>query len=143
MKKRPTTRAAFTLLEIIIVVGLIAALSAALISGIRNMDQVGKIEIQRQFVTSGLEAPLMGFRLATGDYPTTDLGLAALKVRPPNVSAWAGPYTDHSLKDSWGQPYNYRYPSAHGLTYPDLWSNGPNRQNENGKGDDIANWTEQ
>ena len=36
-----------------------------------------------------------------------------------------------------GNPYQYRYPSAHGVKY-DIWSYGPDGMD--GTQDDICNW---
>ncbi|MEZ5944673.1 MAG: type II secretion system protein GspG [Planctomycetaceae bacterium] len=48
---------------------------------------------------------------------------------------------DRIPKDIWGEPLNYEYPSTKtGSIRPAIWSNGPNRQNENGSGDDINGW---
>ncbi|WP_269539652.1 type II secretion system major pseudopilin GspG [Cerasicoccus fimbriatus] len=138
----PKRAAGFTLLEIIIVVGLIAALAGALIVGLQGTGTAGQVQIEKQFVTTGVKAPLMAYRLNMGDYPSTDQGLAALVTAPAGVGGkWVGPYLDKAAVDSWGQPYNYRYPGTNNKNgTPDIWSNGPNRQNEEGGGDDVNNW---
>ncbi|GHB97749.1 type II secretion system major pseudopilin GspG [Cerasicoccus arenae] len=142
MNRRTRGRAAgFTLLEIIIVVGLIAALSGALIVGLQGTGNAGQKQIEKQFVTTGVKAPLMAYRLNIGDYPSSDQGLGALIIAPSGVgSKWSGPYLDSAAVDSWGQPYNYRYPGTNNKTFPDIWSNGPDRQNNEGGGDDVNNW---
>lgn len=131
----------FTLLEIIIVVGLIAALAGALIVGLQGTGTAGQVEIERQFVKTGVKTPLMAYKLGMGDYPSTDQGLGALVTAPAGAgSKWRGPYLDQEAVDSWGQPYNYVYPGTHNKGMPDIWSNGPNRTNESGGGDDVNNW---
>ncbi|MEO0795330.1 MAG: type II secretion system major pseudopilin GspG [Verrucomicrobiota bacterium] len=139
---RPSRAASgFTLLEIIIVVGLIAALAGALIVGLQGTGNAGQVEIERQFVTTGVKAPLMAYRLNMGTYPSGEQGLKALREAPSGATGkWRGPYLDKEAVDSWGQPYNYRYPGTHMTNYPDIWSNGPNGQNEDGGGDDVGNW---
>ncbi|MEO0797093.1 MAG: type II secretion system protein GspG [Verrucomicrobiota bacterium] len=132
---------AFTLLEIIIVVGLIAALAGALIVNLKDSDRAAKIKIEENYLTSGIDVPLMNYRLSTGTYPTTSQGLAALLQKPADFRGkWRGPFTKHPLVDSWGSAYNYRFPGEHFESQPDIWSSGPNRINEDGAGDDINNW---
>ncbi|MGE9296444.1 MAG: type II secretion system protein GspG [Puniceicoccales bacterium] len=139
--RSPRSAAGFTLLEIIIVVGLIAALAGALIVGLGGTGTAGQVEIERQFVSTGVKAPLMAYKLNVGGYPSTEQGLQALRTAPAGVGGkWRGPYIDKDAVDSWGQPYNYRYPAQHNSNYPDIWSSGPNMQNEDGGGDDVPNW---
>lgn len=140
--RRLTGRASgFTLLEIIIVVGLIAALSGALIVGLQSTGNAGQIQIEKQFVTVGIKAPLEAYKINMAGYPTTEQGLEALMTAPAGAgSKWRGPYLDKQPIDSWGSPYNYRYPSTQNKNRPDIWSNGPNRTNEEGAGDDVNNW---
>ena len=63
----------------------------------------------------------------TGEYPTTEEGLAALVVKPAHapVATWKGPYLDSGevQTDPWGNPYVYRY-EVRG-SRPELFSRGP------------------
>ena len=55
------------------------------------------------------------------------------------------PYEIEFPKDAWQQPLNYELTfdsNAAGAAVIRIWSNGPNRQNDKGSGDDINNWTE-
>ena len=53
-------------------------------------------------------------------------------------------YVEKVPKDAWNQPLFYEYPNGKtsGIDKPAIWSAGPNKQNEEGSGDDINNWTE-
>ena len=52
------------------------------------------------------------YRIDVGHYPTTDLGLNALIVRPGNEKKWNGPYLNKALPlDPWGNAYQYRSPA--------------------------------
>ena len=63
-----------------------------------------------------------------------------------NSSKWRGPYfgegyrfkdsqRNQAILDPWGKPYNFDFKNDEII----IWSCGPNRINENGKGDDISN----
>jgi general secretion pathway protein G len=81
------------------------------------------------------------YKLDTGTYPPTALGLAALRVKPENMPNWAGPYLAKDIPmDPWGRPFLYKYPGDHG-DEPDLKSLGADGQ-EGGEADaaDIVSW---
>jgi general secretion pathway protein G len=55
------------------------------------------------------------------------------------------PYETEFPKDAWQQPLNYELAvdqNAAGSVVPRIWSNGPNRQNDNGGSDDLNNWSQ-
>ena len=51
-------------------------------------------------------------------------------------------YVDKVPRDAWDQPLFYESPNTKvtDTDRPAIWSSGPNRQNENGEGDDVNNW---
>ncbi len=56
-----------------------------------------------------LAAAINMYRLTTGEIPTNEQGLAALKERPeslPSEKTWKL-VTDHAYADAWGNPYHY------------------------------------
>src|SRR5205809_6810864 len=81
----------FTLLELLVVVVIIGLLVGYVAP--RYFGQVGKSEVTTaKAQIDALEKALDQYRLDTGRYPTTELGLAALVHRPPNEPKWHGPY---------------------------------------------------
>ncbi|MBX9611504.1 MAG: type II secretion system major pseudopilin GspG [Burkholderiales bacterium] len=130
----------FTLLEllvVIVIIGMLAGLVAP-----RYFDQVGKsnTKIARAQIDS-LEKALDQYRLDVGSYPPTELGLAALNVRPQNLEKWAGPYLKKSVPpDPWGAPYVYKSPGEH--SDYDLSSLGADGQVGGvGEAGDVTSWT--
>jgi len=108
---RSSSRAAgFTLIELLVValiLGLLAGFAAP-----RYFSQVGKSEVSvARAQIDALEKALDQYRLDTGHYPSTELGLAALIQRPPSEPKWEGPYLRKDVPaDPWGKPYFYRTP---------------------------------
>ena len=98
----------FTLLELLVVIVIIGLLAGYVAP--RYFSQVGKSEVQvARAQIDALEKALDQYRLDTGSYPTTELGLGALLARPNNEPKWAGPYLKKALPpDPWGRPYLYR-----------------------------------
>ena len=125
MRKR---QHAFTLLEIMLVVTIIALLMSAAIYKL-----AGNVEVSRHVkVQADLQAfntQLRLYQSLNGFYPTTDQGLQALVTAPgsdPKPARWTQLMTDLT-KDPWGQPYVYLCPGKKNPTGYDLYSSGPDR----------------
>jgi len=135
-------RAAFTLLEILIALAILALLVGLAVTNTGNIFGNAQVTTARLFVQESMNTPLTTYRLQMGDYPTTAEGLQAL-ITPPQGKAdrWHGPYLDARggklPVDPWGHPYQYRYPGTHNKGGYDLFSLGSDGiENEN----DIGNW---
>ena len=129
----------FTLLEllvVIVIIGMLAGLVAP-----RYFDQVSKsnTKIAKAQIDS-LGKALDQYRLDVGAYPTTEMGLAALNTKPPNLDKWAGAYLKKAVPlDPWGNPYVYKAPGDHG-DY-DLTSLGSDAQpGGTGEAQDVNSW---
>ena len=131
--------AGFTLLELLVVMVIIGLLASYV--GPKYFGQIGKSEVKTaQAQIDAFGKALDQYRLDTGHYPPTDLGLNALVARPGNEPKWTGPYLTKAVpNDPWGRPYQYKSPGEHG-DY-DLWSLGKDGQpGGSGEAADIANW---
>lgn len=129
----------FTLLELLVVmviIGLLAGIVAP-----QYFAQLGKsnAKIAKAQIESFGQA-LDQFRLDVGQYPTTEQGLAALRVAPQNLPRWQGPYLKRDVpNDPWGRAYQYRAPGQHG-DY-DLSSLGLDGQpGGEGEAADVVSW---
>lgn len=102
----------FTLLELLVVVTIIGLLVAFVAP--RYFGQVGKSEVNTaKAQVDAFEKALDLYRLDTGRYPSTELGLKALVERPANEPKWNGPYLRKAVPpDPWGRPFVYRVPGA-------------------------------
>src|SRR5271165_2098176 len=95
----------FTLLELLVVMVIIGLLAGYV--GPKYFAQIGKSEIKvARAQIDSLEKALDQYRIDTGHYPSTELGLAALMGRPPNEPKWDGPYLKKNVPfDPWGRAY--------------------------------------
>jgi general secretion pathway protein G len=131
--------AGFTLLELLVVV-LIIGLLAGFVAP-RYFNQVGKSEVNvAKAQIDAIEKALDQYRLDTGHYPSTELGLASLVQKPPNEPKWAGPYLRKDVPlDPWGKAYVYKTPGEKGGDF-DLLSYGKDGQpGGTGENADITN----
>lgn len=119
-----------------VIIGLLAGYVAP-----KFFAHIGKSEVKiARAQIDGLEKALDDFRLDTGNYPTTEEGLASLTQRPAGEQNWSGPYLKKGVpNDPWGHPYQYKQPGDHGDF--DLFSYGKDGQpGGTGEAEDIVNW---
>ena len=129
----------FTLLELLVVMVIIGLLAGYVAP--RYFGQIGKSEAKvAKAQLDSLEKALDQYRLDTGRYPSTEIGLAALVTKPANETKWSGPYLKKAVPlDPWGRAYQYKSPGDHGDF--DLISFGKDGQPGGaGEAEDIKNW---
>lgn len=130
-----------TLIEILVVLTIIA-LFAALVGPklFSNVDKA-RVTTTRTQISNFMNA-LGQYKLDTATFPSTELGLQALRTKPDNVPQWAGPYLQMDVPmDAWGRPFLYKYPGDHG-DEPDIISLGADGQpGGEGYNADIVSWS--
>jgi len=130
---------AFTLIEILLVVVIIGALSAMIIPRLTGRSEQAKVAAAKADINSHIATALKLYELDNGFFPTTAQGLKALEEKPTTSPAplnWNGPYIEREPLDPWGNPYQYASPGRHRPDY-DLYSDGKDAKTED---DNIANW---
>jgi general secretion pathway protein G len=136
---RVSADAGFTLLELLVVLGiltLLAAVAAPQVLGYLGQARSQAAQVQVKNVTTALEL----FYLHNGGYPSEQVGLSALVKAPQGVPNWRGPYikSAEGLLDPWGRPYRYRVPGRNGDF--DVFTLGrDNKEGGNGEDRDITN----
>ena len=127
MKRSIASRAAFTLLEIMLVVMIIALLAGSVM--FMMGDQLTDARESRvQADVKSMSTFLWMYNGKNGGFPTTEQGLQALV--PKQIK--------EVPTDPWNQPYNYEFPGKHNSGSYDLYSSGPDKKA--GTSDDIGNW---
>lgn len=134
-------RAAFTLVELVIVLTIIGILAGSGIYMLVGWLDEAKYERVRGDINT-IDLAIKGYQ--RGNYskpPTQDQGLQALVERPtsePQPERWRAYLEDQkALLDPWGNPYQYRYPATKSKKGYDIWSNGEDGVESE---DDIGNW---
>lgn len=131
---------AFTILEILVVLSIIAMLVGLAVSNITGVSENAKVWIAEMFVKSSIKVPLQQYSMHMGDYPSTADGLQALIAAPSTrADRWRGPYLQENKipEDPWGRPYQYRYPGTHNKNGYDVFSLGKSGQEDEKI---IGNW---
>ncbi len=132
-----TSRRAFTLVELMLVVTIIAILAALVIPRIAGKSQEARVKAAFADVHGGIKSALDQYEVDNGTYPRS---LQDLLQQPSNAKNWHGPYFDPPKLpvDPWGNPYIYYFPGKHNPTGYDLLSVGPD--SKEGTDDDIGSW---
>jgi general secretion pathway protein G len=132
---------AFTLIELMLVLVILATLSAIVVPKLTGQSKRAKV-IAAQTQVSEFGTALDAFEIAVGRYPTTAEGLWALLQAPADAPDWNGPYISKNVipPDPWGNEWQYRCPGQYNPDGYDLYSFGPDGRL--GGDDDIANWTD-
>ena len=128
----------FTLVEIMLVVIIIAALAAMVVPRFVGKSEQARKSIAQSDITQ-LATALKIYELDNGGFPTTAQGLSTLLTKTsvsPIPENWNGPYVEKEPVDPWNHPYVYVSPGKNRPDY-DLYSKG---KDENSSDDDITNW---
>jgi general secretion pathway protein G len=132
MKKLHTTRrrsAGFTLLEIMLVVGIIVIILGVAVAKLGNQTGVAR-DMRVSADLQAIETQLKLYESVNGFLPTTEQGLQALVTAPqtePRPSRWYQLFKELP-KDPWQNDYVYFNPGKRNPQGYDLYSAGPDRK---------------
>ncbi|MES2982542.1 MAG: type II secretion system major pseudopilin GspG [Verrucomicrobiota bacterium] len=118
----------FTLLEIVIVLGIIAVIIGGSIVMLGNVGNGAKIT-RAEADFKNIEAAVLSYKMLAGNAPTTQQGLEALFVKPstpPIPKRWssAGKGVPN---DPWSVPYKYRNPGKKDSSTFEIYTFGPDQ----------------
>ncbi|MEZ5967785.1 MAG: type II secretion system major pseudopilin GspG [Hyphomonas sp.] len=139
-KKRAPRDEGFSLIELMVVVLIMGLLATTIIMSLAPVGDQSRVTKARSDVAA-LESALEMYSLDMSQYPSADMGLAALKMVPsgPDAASYRpGGYVKRLRKDPWGHDYQYAVPGVRSQTAFDVYSPGPDGQP--GNADDIGNW---
>lgn len=143
IRARSAGRAAFTLIELLLVLVILAVLAAMVVPKFTGRSEQAKNAAAKTDI-SQIGNAIDQFEVDCGRYPTTEEGLRALLDAPSNAPKWHGPYIKRGAgvpKDPWGNEYVYRFPGTRNPDEFDLVSAGPN--GKEGDADDVSNFSAQ
>lgn len=129
MKTLKTNRAAFTLLEIMLVVGIIVIILGVAVSKLGNTTGIAK-DMRVRADIQAISTQLKLYESVNGFLPTTEQGLQALVSPPetdPKPTRWYQLFKELP-QDPWSSNYIYLSPGKKNPTSYDLYSPGPDRK---------------
>jgi general secretion pathway protein G len=133
-----------TLIETIIVIGIIVAFATLAIVALAPMIGTSNSAVVKNQIASFKQA-LEIYRLNCGTYPSPEQGLSALRQKPaiePVPEGWRGPYIDKKEipKDPWGNEYKYLVPGPEGDAFGIISYGADGVEGGDGDNKDIKSW---
>jgi general secretion pathway protein G len=131
-------RSAFTLIEIVLVITIIAVLGAATIYLIKgNVDVAKATRVDSDI--KNIVTQIKVYEARNLQPPTTEQGIKALVEMPtiePVPERWTQ-LLEEMPKDPWNRPFQYAFPAKRSKAPYDVFSLGADGVES---GDDIGNW---
>jgi general secretion pathway protein G len=119
----------FTLLEIMLVVGIIVIILGVAVARLGNTTGIAK-DMRVRADVQAINTQLKLYESMNGFFPTTEQGIQALVTQPttdPKPTRWYQLFKDMP-KDPWGNDYIYLSPGKKNPDSFDLYSAGPDRK---------------
>jgi general secretion pathway protein G len=130
-------RHAFTLVEMLLVLVILATLAAIVYPKVMGRSEQARVTAAQQQIAN-FKTALDSFEVDNGYFPKGKNGLNDLVQQPRDAANWHGPYLEHIPVDPWGNPYIYDCPGKHNPTFYDISSLGSPGANL-----PIGNWVVQ
>jgi len=138
--------------ELLVVIAILGILISLVTAGAQAARRRGAVTKAKSMIAA-LETAIAMYQSDMGDYPPTgNAELVQALIEDPEDVNWDGPYMEFKqdelkedqLIDPWGEPYVYvsvngGSPEHRERSY-DLFSLGPNGEDDGGTTDDIYNW---
>ena len=131
--------AGYTLLELLVVLGILALLATGAAPQVLRYLGKARTETAKAQIAS-ISTALELFALDNGGFPPQQVGLAGLVQAPQGATRWHGPYLKRAdgIVDPWGRPYGYRFPGRQGQA--DVFTLGrDNAAGGTGEDTDVTN----
>ena len=141
-RTRRTIRRGFTILELLIVIGILVAIGGLVLYNVLGASEKADVKLAAAQIQA-FESALENFKFDMKRWPTEEEGIVVLWSKDQldaeeDQDRWGGPYLkEPKPHDTWGNEWVFRQPSSiEGRPY-DIISPGPDKQE--GTEDDISN----
>ena len=139
----------FTLIEIMIVVGILGILLGMAVFASNKARLQSKISKSKADIAV-LETAISMYEVDMGGYPASPNSNLVTHLTVDQAGDWHGPYIEFDeedipggeFQDPWNVGYVYAQPGTHNTSSYDIYSTGPDKSTSTGgeDPDDINNW---
>ncbi len=136
-------RRGFTLTEVLLVLAILGVIAAMVVPNLLERQKEALKRTTKNNI-AGLEQIASQYAVAhDGDWPQS-INVLMNPGQDKDGKPIAA-FVTKIPKDGWDQPLYYEYPNTKsaGVDKPAIWSSGRDKQNAEGSGDDINNWSDQ
>jgi general secretion pathway protein G len=137
-------RTGFTLVEVLLVLAIIGVIAVMVVPNLIGSQQRANIQATKIKIKSMETAVEMYATANAGEFPqgASEEVITMLSSATQDADGrTVPPYLTEYPRDPWQQVLFYEYPTSKPTNgKPAIWSAGPNKQNEDGGGDDVNNW---
>lgn len=126
------TRAAFTLMEMMLVLAIIALLIAVGAVALQNVGEGAEVTAAQAHMGT-LKTAVIQYKTLNRSYPP---GLEALVTPPANAKFKKALVEESGIVDPWGSKYQFRSPARKGGKPFEIYSMGPDKKE--GTDDDVV-----
>jgi general secretion pathway protein G len=135
-QRRTRRRAAFTLMEILLVLAILVVLASMVTLGYSQIQKGANIKAAKTQLNL-LESAVNAYSIDVGTLPSNLEALVQVPGDLPRPDKWSGPYLAKTNLpvDPWNQPYQYEITDQSTGKFR-IWSNGPDLQP--GSSDDVS-----
>ncbi len=142
-RQQSSRRRGFTLTEVLLVLAILGVIAAMVVPNLLGRQKEALIKSTKMSIKA-MEDAVKQYAIAhDGEFPAGGreevIGLLLNPGQDKDGKAISA-YLEKTPKDAWDQALYYQYDSN--ATKPKIWSSGPNKQNEEGSGDDVNNWAD-
>lgn len=137
LRRAPRAQTGFSLIEILLVLGIIVFI-ATLVAG----NLIGKAETAKvSQAKAGLQkvaSAVNNYYLDTGSIPNS---VDALMTKPGDVPNWKGPYLQGSqINDPWGTAYQFKVPGEGGQEFEVISFGSDRAAGGSDRAKDLKHW---
>lgn len=131
---RRSAASAFTLMEMMLVLAIIAVLIAIGAATLGEADETAKITAAQAQINT-IRSALLQYKTLNRTVPTQAEGLEALVTPPGSAKIKRKLIEETGITDPWGTKYQYRNPGKKNAQSYDIYSMGPDKKD--GSEDDV------
>lgn len=143
-RNRKIIRQGFTLTEVLLVLAILGVIAAMVVPNLVGQQKNAMIKATK-ITIKAMEDACSQYAIAhDGDYPAGDERTVIASLCNPGADKDGkpiAPFLQKEPKDAWGNLLHYS-PQGRGgnPTVPAIWSDGPDKKNDDGANDDVSNW---
>ncbi|MCU0754571.1 MAG: type II secretion system major pseudopilin GspG [Xanthomonadales bacterium] len=137
LHRAPRAQTGFSLIEILLVLGIIVFIATLVAGNLIGRGETAKVS-QAKAGVQKVASAVNNYYLDTGQIPKS---IEALMTKPGDAPNWKGPYLQASqIKDPWDTPYQFKVPGEGGQEFEVISLGADRAAGGTERAKDIKHW---